>query len=58
MEYLNPQQLKTSVQKFFDKGGNIIDINIDNMNDDFCIDNFKSVNILRNSDFRQEFNSL
>ena len=58
MEYLNPQQLKTSVQKFFDKGGNIIDINIDNMNDDFCIDNFKSVNILRNSNFRQEFNSL
>ena len=58
MEYLNPTQLKTSVQKFFDKGGNIIDISIDNMNDNFCIDNYKPENTLRSTEFRKEFNSL
>ena len=58
MEYLKPIELKNSVQKYFNKGGNIIDINIDNINPDFCIDNYKPVNILCNSDFRREFNSL
>jgi hypothetical protein len=58
MEYLNPTELRTSVQKFFDKSGNIIDIGIDNINPDFCIDNYKPENTLRNSDFRSEFNSL
>jgi hypothetical protein len=58
MEYLTPTELRTSVQKFFDKSGNIIDISIDNINPNFYIDNYKSENILRNSDFRSEFNSL
>jgi len=58
MEYLNPTELRTSVQKFFDKSGNIIDIGIDNINPDFCIDNYKPEKTLRNSDFRSEFNSL
>jgi hypothetical protein len=58
MEYLKPNELKTSVQKYFNKGGNIIDISIDNINPNFCIDNYKPSNILHNSDFRREFNSL
>ena len=28
MEYLNPNELKKSIQKYFNKGGNIIDIDI------------------------------
>lgn len=58
MEYLKPQELQKSVQKYFDKGGNIIDISIDNINPNFCIDNYKPENILRNTNFRKEFNSL
>ena len=58
MEYLNPNELKKSIQKYFNKGGNIIDIDIDNINPSFCIDNYKSVNVLRDSNFRREFNSL
>jgi len=58
MEYLKPTELRTSVQNFFNKNGNIIDICIDNINPNFCIDNYKPENTLRNSNFRSEFNSL
>ncbi len=50
--------MRSSIQTYFNKGGNIIDISIDNINPDFCIDNYKPVSTLRNSDFRREFNSL
>lgn len=58
MEYLKPNELQKSVQKYFDKGGNIIDISIDNINPSLCVDNYQPVNILRNNDYRKEFNSL
>ena len=57
-DYLKPHELKSSIQKYFNKGGNIIDISIDNINSDYCVDNYQTVNTLRNSDFRREFNSL
>ena len=50
--------IKKSVQNYFNKGGNIIDIRINNINPLFCIDNYKVENTLIDSPYRREFNSL
>ena len=36
----------------------ILDININNFNDDFLVDNFKKICVLRNSNLRTQFNNI
>lgn len=52
--YVTIEDLETSVKKV----NNILDININNFNESYLIDNFKKNCILRNSNLRNQFNTL
>ena len=48
------ERLENSIKKVTD----LIDLNLDNLNQDFLVDNFKPVNNLKSTKLRNEFNQL
>ena len=54
METINLARLEQSIKKITD----LIDLNLENLNDDFLVDNFKKTNNLKNTKLRSEFNKL
>ena len=54
METLTLTRLEQSVQKISD----LIDLKLDNLNESFLVDNFKTHNNLKSTKLRKEFNQL
>ena len=46
------------IEKSVKKVSNLVDININNLLQEFLVDNFEEVSILRNTELRSEFNNL